>query len=128
MHVAARERLLLDAALIPTGRSEPCAFADAQPLAGTQFDDVFGNLERDPDGMARFWFEGVQERVTVAYGPRYSTAVVFAPQGRDFLCFEPMSAITNAFNLAHAGVFHHLQTITPGAEWRESFHITPSGF
>ena len=128
VHVAARERLLLDAALIPTGRSEPCPFADPQPLAGTQFDDVFGALERDADGMARFWFEGVRERVTVAYGPRYSTAVVFAPPGRDFLCFEPMSAVTNAFNLAHAGVFKGLQTIAPGREWRESFRIVPTGF
>ncbi|MGP8246977.1 MAG: aldose 1-epimerase [Bryobacteraceae bacterium] len=128
VHVAARERLLLDAAMIPIGRSEPCSFADPQPLAGTQLDDVFGGLVRDADGIARFWFQGVRERVTVAYGPRYSTAVVFAPKGRDFLCFEPMSAITNAFNLAHAGVFQGLQTIPPGGEWRESFGIVPSGF
>jgi aldose 1-epimerase len=128
VHVAARERLLLDAALIPTGRSEVNPFADPQPLADTQLDDVFGGLVRDTDGFAPFWFEGVRERVTVAFGPRFSTAVVFAPKGRDFLCFEPMSAVTNAFNLAHAGVFQDLQAIPPGGEWRESFRIVPSGF
>ena len=120
VHVAARERLLLNAALIPTGLTEANPFADSQPLAGIQLDDVFGSLVRDA--------EGVRERVTVAYGPRYSTAVVFAPSGRDFLCFEPMSAVTNAFNLAHAGVFPNLQTIPPGGQWRESFRIVPSGF
>ncbi|MGA2118001.1 MAG: aldose 1-epimerase [Bryobacteraceae bacterium] len=128
VHVAARERLLLNAAMIPTGRSEANPFADSQPLDGIQLDDVFGSLVRDADGIARFWCEGVRERVTVAYGPRYSTAVVFAPKGRDFLCLEPMSAVTNAFNLAHAGVFPNLQTIPPGGEWRESFRIVPSGF
>jgi aldose 1-epimerase len=39
-----------------------------------------------------------------------------------------MSAVTNAFNLAHAGVFKGLQTIAPGREWRESFRIVPTGF
>lgn len=128
VHLAARERMLLDATLIPTGRSEVNPFVDPQSLADTQLDDVFGDLVRDPDGIARFWFEGVRERVTVAYGPRYTTAVAFSPKGRDFLCFEPMSAITNAFNLAHSGIFQGLQTIPPSGEWRESFHIVPSGF
>jgi aldose 1-epimerase len=128
VHVAARERMLLDAATIPTGRTEANPLADPQPLADTQLDDVFGSLVRDADGIARFWFEGLRQRVTVAYGQRFTTAVVYAPKGRDFLCFEPMSAITNAFNLAHAGVFPGLQTIPPGSEWRESFRIVPSGF
>jgi aldose 1-epimerase len=60
VHVAARERLLLNAALIPTGLTEANPFADSQPLAGIQLDDVFGSLVRDADGIARFWFEGVR--------------------------------------------------------------------
>jgi aldose 1-epimerase len=39
-----------------------------------------------------------------------------------------MSAITDAFNLAHAGVYGELQSIPPGGRWRESFWIVPSGF
>jgi aldose 1-epimerase len=50
------------------------------------------------------------------------------PKGRDFLCFEPMAAITNALNLAHAGIYKQLQSIPPGGLWRESFWIRPSGF
>jgi aldose 1-epimerase len=34
-----------------------------------------------------------------------------------------MSAITNAFNLAHAGVYSDLQSVAPGEVWRESFRI-----
>jgi sulfide:quinone oxidoreductase len=33
-----------------------------------------------------------------------------------------MAGITNAFNLAHAGVYKELQSIPPGGQWRESIH------
>lgn len=46
----------------------------------------------------------------------------------DFVCFEPMAAITNALNLAHKGVYKDLQSIAPGGSWRESFWVRPSGF
>jgi aldose 1-epimerase len=55
-------------------------------------------------------------------------AVVYAPPGRNFICFEPMSGITNAFNLQQAGLYHDLQSIPPGGRWEESFWIRPSGF
>jgi aldose 1-epimerase len=49
--------------------------------------------------------------------------VVYAPKGQDFICFEPMAAITNAFNLAHAGLYKELQSIPPAATWTESFWL-----
>ena len=61
------------------------------------------------------------------YGPNYPVAVVYAPAGRGFICFEPMSGVTNAINLGHEGKFP-LQTVAPGAKWRESYWIRPSGF
>lgn len=128
VHLAARDHLMLDEYLIPTGANEPVGFAEPHPLAAQQLDDVFGSLVRDDDGMARFWVQGKNERITVAYGPKYRVAVVYAPHGEEFICFEPMAAVTNAFNLAHAGIYHELQTVAPGAEWREVFRITPSGF
>jgi aldose 1-epimerase len=67
--------------------------------------------------------QGGARRLTVTYGPKYTVAVVYAPAGKDFICFEPMSAITNAFNLAHAGVYSDLQSVAPGEVWRESFRI-----
>jgi len=128
VHVAARERLLLTDRLIPTGETVPASYQDPQPLAGTQFDTLFTNLVRDPDGLSRFWVQAKNQRITVTYGPKYTVAVIFAPAGRDFICFEPMAAITNAFNLAHTGVYRELQSIPPGGQWRESFWIEPSGF
>ena len=71
---------------------------------------------------------GKNEKVSVTYGPKYTVAVVYAPPGRNFICFEPMSGITNAFNLAHAGVYKELQSIPPGGRWRDSFWVSTSGF
>jgi aldose 1-epimerase len=122
-HVAASDHLLLNDLLIPTGERRPVEFPDRYPLSGAVLDDVFGNLVRDPDGRARFWVEGGGRRITVTYGPKYTVAIVYAPAGRDYICFEPMSAVTNAFNLAHAGVYEELQSVPPGGVWRESFWV-----
>jgi aldose 1-epimerase len=128
VHLAARDRLVLNNLLIPTGERKPVEFPDPYPLAGGQLDDGFTNLTPSPDGLARFWVEGKRERITVTYGAKYPVAVVYAPPSREFICFEPMAAITNAFNLAHAGVYKDLQSVPPGGQWKESFWITPTGF
>jgi aldose 1-epimerase len=128
VHIAARDHLVLNNLLIPTGERKPMDFSDPYRLAGGQIDDVFGDLTPAADGRTRFWVEGKREKITVTYGPKYPIAVVYAPPGREYICFEPMSAITNAFNLAHAGVYKDLQSVVPGGQWRESFWIEPVGF
>jgi aldose 1-epimerase len=128
VHLAARDHLVLSNLLIPTGERKPVEFSDPQPLRGTQLDDVFSDLVRGPDGRAQFWVEGKKQRITVIYGPKYNTAVVYAPTAREFICFEPMAAITDAFNLAHAGVYKELQSVPAGGVWKESWWITASGF
>jgi aldose 1-epimerase len=35
-----------------------------------------------------------------------------------------MAAITNAFNLAHDGVYQELQSVAPGETWKESFWLS----
>jgi len=126
-HVAAREHVTLSPELIPTGERTPATHTDPQPLAGTQLDDVFTGLVRGADGRAEFRVEGGGAKVAVIYGPLFQVAVVYAPAGRDFICFEPMAAVTNAFNLAQQGRYPDLQSIPPGGRWRESFWIVPSG-
>ncbi|HTS27785.1 MAG TPA: aldose 1-epimerase [Bryobacteraceae bacterium] len=128
VHLAARDHLVLSDLLIPTGERRPVEFPDPHPLRAGPLDDVFGGLIRDADGRARFAVAGGQQRITVSFGPRYTVAVVYAPAGRDFVCFEPMSAITNAFNLAHSGIYQELQEIPAAGRWKESFWITPEGF
>jgi aldose 1-epimerase len=128
VHLAARDHLALSKMVIPTGERKPVEFPDPLPLAGVALDDVFGGLVRDGSERATFSVEGAHEKISVIYGPKYTVAVVYAPPGRQFICFEPMSAITDGFNLAHAGVYKELQSVPPGGQWRESFWIAPSGF
>jgi aldose 1-epimerase len=128
VHLAANEHIELNDLLIPTGRRRPMEFADPLLLAGTKLDDGFSNLTRDADGRAQFWVEGKRQRVTVSYGPKYPVAVVYAPPGGEFICFEPMAGVTNAFNLEHAGLYPELQSIPAGGIWKESFWIQPTGF
>jgi aldose 1-epimerase len=145
--VGARTRWLLDARKVPTGRTEPIErlFPDpgSVPLREYNLDDVFGDLARDADGRATMSLRGRTQRLDIVLGPRYRSVVVWAPspsgtgrggQGvsppadRNFICFEPMAAISNALNMAHRGTYTELQSIPPGDTWREQFWIRPSGF
>lgn len=134
VRIAAESLWELDDKLIPTGKKLPVADrfpqADDLELAGVFLDHVFGGLQRDAAGFAHFSVRGEREKLTVSYGAKYSTAVIYAPNGKgqDFICFEPMSGITNAFNLARRGRYADLQQIAPGESWEEVFSVTPSGF
>jgi aldose 1-epimerase len=125
VHVAARDSVIVDKNLIPTGATEPVALADPQPLRGFNLDAGFTNLVRDQAGRAEFWVLGRQQKVKVLMGPKFDVAIVFAPPGRNFICIEPMVGITNAFNLAHEGLYKGLQSIPPQGIWKESFWIIP---
>ena len=134
VRLAAENVWTLSDKLIPTGETKPIPDVLGDPaalsLAGLFLDHVFGGLVRDNLGRATFSVRGVKQQIDVVYGSRYQAAVVYAPtgEGQDFICFEPMSGITNAFNLAHQGIYKELQTIPSGATWEESYWINPSGF
>lgn len=126
--LAARRKHVLDGRLIPTGETAPLPYPKELKLRGVVLDDVMDDLERDSSGIARFRVEGRKQRITVEYGEAYGVAVVYAPAGRDFICFEPMTAITNAFNAAHAGWYRALPRIEPRGRWRGVFRIVPEGY
>ncbi len=136
VRLAARSVWALDSRFTPTGATVETGAAlpvDEKgdlPLRGSFLDHVFGHLKRDADGWTRFHVRGLRERLTVAYGPGYPTAVVYAPTGdrQSFVCFEPMSGITNAFNLAHRGVYSGLPSIPPGESWEGVYRISVEGF
>ena len=125
VHLAATEHVSLSKLLVPTGETKPSEFSDPISLAGKQLDDVFVGLPEN----AEFWAKGKDEKIAVHYGPLYKVAVVYAPARGNFICFEPMAALTNGMNLAHEGKFKDLlQSVAPGGEWRESFRIAATGF
>ncbi len=116
VHIAARDQVILSDKLIPTGETKRVALANPLPLKGESLDTVFTGLTG-----VEFVLEGPGQRVSVRYGPKYPVAVVYAPPGKPLVCFEPMTAVTNAFNSPNAMLPH----VAPGETWRESFWITP---
>jgi aldose 1-epimerase len=132
--IAARTEWMLSKELIPTGETRPIEQFLPKPqgatLKGLALDHVFGDLIRDSSGKAVMWVRGKSEKIEVGFGPNYRSVVVYSPggAGRDFICFEPMTGITNALNLAHRGVYRELQSIPPGETWQESFWVKPRGF
>ena len=127
-HIPARSHIETDAQLVATGEFSPVSFPDQISLKDHAFDDGFTDLLRDTNGRAVFSVECNGKKIEVAFGPRYTVAVIYAPPGQNFICFEPMSAITNGVNLAHDGRYRELQTVAPGGQWRESFWIGAGGF
>jgi len=127
-HIPVRSHIETDGQLVATGETTPVAFEDRVSLKDHHFDDGFTDLVRDGDDRAIFSVEGRGRRIEVAFGPRYQVAVVYAPSGQNYICFEPMSAITNGINLAYEGKYPALQTIPAGGQWHESFWIRPTGF
>ena len=129
IHLGARDQMVLSKEVIPTGEriNVQAKYPDPLPLKGVRFDDVFTNMIRDANGLGEFWIQGKTEKVSVIYGPKYDVAVVVAAD-RDNVVMEAMSAITNAFNMAHRGTYKDLQMVAPGGEWRESFWVKTSGF
>lgn len=128
VHIAARRHVVITKEALPTGESEPLAVADPQPLEGTQVDDIFTDLVRGADGRAVFWVQGKAQKLSVIYGPKYNTAIIYTPRNSKFVCFEPMSGITNGANLAQAGKYKELQSVPAGGTWEESYWVAPSGF
>jgi aldose 1-epimerase len=124
VHLPVRTHYTLSDKLIPTGETTPTNLPDPTPLVGRHLDDVYGEVKSSEE----FWVESEGRRISVRFGPKFQTAVVYAPKDRNVVCFEPMTGITNGFNLAHAGIYKDLQSVEPGSTWTESFWIRPTGF
>lgn len=128
VHIAAHKHVETDAHLVATGELTPADLPDSISLKDHTFDDGYTDLVRGSDGRAVFSVSAGAKKIEVVYGPRYQVAVIYAPPNQPFVCFEPMSAITNGANLAHAGKYPDLQTVAAGGVWQESFWVRWSGF
>jgi len=136
--IGARAEWVLDDRKIPTGETRPIERLLPRPAATAlrevDLDHVFGDLIRDAAGQSVMSVRGRAQQIDLLAGPNYRASVVYAPrqpaggQDRNFVCFEPMAAITNAINLAHRGQYSDLQIIPPGGTWTERFWVRPTGF
>jgi galactose mutarotase-like enzyme len=86
-----RERLLLDDRMIPTCEREPAGVLDGR-LGDRSFDDGYAGV----DPGRPFALAAAARRVEVTFDERFPFAQVYSPPGAEFICFEPMTAPTNA--------------------------------
>jgi aldose 1-epimerase len=83
--------LSLDQRGLPTGDTSEQP-AKAEPLGDKAFDDAYGQVN---DG-AVFAVSGGGRRVEVHFEQGYPATQIFAPLAEDVVCFEPMTAPTDA--------------------------------
>jgi aldose 1-epimerase len=112
-----RRHLATDARGIPAGAGVwEDAFAGA--LGARSFDDGYDGLR---DGAA-FALAGGGRTITMRLVSGYPAAQIFTPPGGRFVCFEPMTAPTNALR-SGAG----LRRVAPGAAFEAVFSIEVAG-
>lgn len=114
VELPASRRVLLDDRMIPTGLGEDFARRRLR-LADSGWDDAFAELEQP----ARFAVSSGATRIELELGEGYSHAQVYSPGGAPFICFEPMSAPTNALISRDA-----LPVVEPDGEFLASFSIS----
>ena len=108
-----RERLLLDERMIPTGVSEP--FDRRRFVLGDSgWDAGFTRLIEPPV----FAVSGAARRIELELLDGYSHAQLYSPAGESFICFEPMTAPTNALRSGDG-----LRSVEPGGVFRAAFRI-----
>ena len=109
-----RRQWLLDEHMIPTGATQPVSIAPG-PLGKRVFDALFDGFIQP----ARFVLAGGARRITVEFREGYDYAQIYAPGGDALICFEPMTAPTNALIAGGAA----LRLVPPGQQYRAVFAI-----
>jgi galactose mutarotase-like enzyme len=117
VELAASRRLVLDDRGIPTGEREPVEQTRVT-LNETSWDTPFDGLAHPAEWSA----EGGGARMTVTFRAGYEFAQVFAPAELEAICFEPMTATTNALNSGDG-----LRIVPPGGEHRAEFTVAFAG-
>ena len=117
VELPAEPRLVLDENLIPTGEVETPDFRRGA-LDERSLDDGYVMPERPRP----FSVSGGGRTLGVEFLEGYTHAQVFAPAGKDLICFEPMTAPANALR-SHEG----LRLAPPGEPFSAAFRITVDG-
>ena len=86
-------------------------------LGSRTYDDGYVSVRRG----ARFALSGGGRRIVLRFDSGYPCAQVYAPDDDDVICFEPMTAPTDALVSGD-----HLTWVPPGASYTATFSISVS--
>jgi galactose mutarotase-like enzyme len=87
------------------------------PLGDSAYDDLFPEIDERPV----FALEGGGRRIELAFEDGYPVAQVYAPPDQAFICFEPMTAPTNALVSGEG-----LRELPRGGEFAARFSVSVS--
>jgi aldose 1-epimerase len=113
VELPAMSQLALDSRQIPTGADQALP-ARRFELAENDFDDGFDAVSTP----TVFSVTAPGRRITLEFLEGYPCAQVYAPPGGQFICFEPMTAATNALASGSG-----LRLLAPGERLRTSFSV-----
>ena len=113
LELPAMRKLVLDRRGIPTGDEKPFGGFNVK-LAESSFDDGFALMEEHTS----FSVAGATCRVSVDLLAGYRYAQVFAPQDKDYIALEPMTAPTSALTSGRG-----LRFVPPGERFQAVFRI-----
>lgn len=116
---------------IPTGEVKPVdgkyALTGKTALADRFYDDVWSGVTFDADGWSRCFFAdpdaGVQ--IVVEADSAFREWVLYAPDNRPVVCFEPYTCTTDAVNLQARGIDAGLDILEPGASLSGTMRFVP---
>lgn len=111
-----RTRLLLDDRGLPTDETvrQP---AERAPLGDRAFDDLYADLPIVPE----FAVTAAGRRIAIRFDHGFPFAQVYAPPDQGLLCFEPMTAPTDALRTDA-----YLPLVEPGGTFAATFTIAPA--
>ena len=112
-----------DDQLLPTGRVlrlDGIMYAmfdlrEPVPVGHLKLDHVYTDLQPGADAVIDYRQQGLTLRISAS--DDFTHIVLYAPQGRPYLCLEHQTCSTDAVNLHHEGLQNiaHLLEIKPGA-------------
>ena len=115
--LGATERIVTDEQMIPTGERGPLA-PTVFPLNDDSWDDGLAGLGEP----AVFSVRAGAVTVSAVFEEGYAFAQVYAPPGERFICFEPMTAPTDALRSGES-----LRVVAPGGRYRARWRVAIAG-
>jgi aldose 1-epimerase len=125
LHARVTGLWLTDAEILPTVRVTPPP--DRDPRLGLAVDRVpLDNVFVGWDREAVITWPERSARLRMTASGLLATLVVYTPPGEAFFCVEPVSHITEAFNLAAAGDQDTgMLSLAPGESTRAAMSLVP---
>ncbi len=117
LQIPVAREVLIDERMIPSGSTAQLAPGELDgPLAQRTFDTGYDRLTGEPPWS--FSLADARRRITLTQDAAYPAAQIYTPDAADFICFEPMTAPTNAL-ISGAG----LRWVDPGERFTASFTL-----